>query len=211
MVIECPHKSGSKYYCYKKTFSIVLLALVDAEYKFTIVDIGGLGKNSDGCIFANSIFGKSLTQNKLNVPRDTYLLGTEEYMPYVIVADAAFPLQKCLMRPYPGNQTINNEGKKVFNYRLSRARRVSENAFGILARRFRIYERRLSLTPEHVNVVVAATIALHNFLRDSVTYWSEADLRENVNHGIVDLPQLGGNASQAAFEIREKFKRYFFV
>lgn len=130
-------------------------------------------------------------------------------MPCVIVADAVFPLQNFLMRPYPGNQTINNEGKKFFNYRLSRARLVSENAIGILARRFRIYERRLSLTPEHVNIVVAATIALHNFLRNSVTYWSEEDLRDNVNNGLVDLPRLGGNASQSVFETREKFKNYF--
>lgn len=74
-------------------------------------------------------------------------------MPHVIVGDAAFPLQKHLMRPYPGNQ-LTDEEKKIFNYRLSRAHRTSENAFGILARRFRIYERRLSVTPEHVNIVV---------------------------------------------------------
>ncbi|CAK1604202.1 unnamed protein product [Parnassius mnemosyne] len=113
------------------------------------------------------------------------------------------------MRPYPGNQDISNEEKKIFNYRLRRARRVCKNAFGILARRFRIYQRRLSLTPEHVNIVVAATVALHNFLRNSKTYCSEEDLRENVNHGLVDLFQIGGNASQAVFEIREKFKTYF--
>lgn len=208
MVIECPPNSASKYYCYKKTFSIVLLGLVDADYKFTVLDIGGLGKNSDGCIFANSALGKSLTQNKLNVPRDACLPGTEESMPLVIIGDAAFPLQRYLMRPYPANQTINDERKKVFNYRLSRARRVSENAFGILARRFRIYERRLSLIPEHVNIVVAATCCLHNFLRNSTTYWSEDDLRETVDEGLIDLPQLGGNASQAVFAMRDKFKNY---
>jgi hypothetical protein len=43
-----------------KTFSVVLLALVDANYKFTIIDIGGYGKSSDGGLFARSILGKSL-------------------------------------------------------------------------------------------------------------------------------------------------------
>lgn len=209
VVIECPFNSGSKYFSYKKTFSIVLLALVDADYKFTILDIGGLGKNADGCIFANSDFGKSLAQNKLNIPSDVSLPGTEETMPHVIVGDAAFQLQRHLMRPYPANQTTNAEEKKVFNYRLSRARRLSENAFGILARRFRIYERRLSMTPEHVNIVVAATCCLHNFLRNSPTHWTEDDLKDTVNEGLVDLPQIGGNASRVALAIRDKFTRYF--
>ncbi|CAB3227698.1 unnamed protein product [Arctia plantaginis] len=87
VVFECPANSGSKYFCYKKTFSIVLLALVDADYRFTLLDIGGLGKNSDSCLFANSVVGKSLAQNKLNIPDDKALPGTEEIMPHVIVLE----------------------------------------------------------------------------------------------------------------------------
>ena len=49
-------------------------------------------------------------------------------MPYVIVGDEAFPLQNHLMRPYPGRGCP--EDQQVFNYRLSRARRIVENAFG---------------------------------------------------------------------------------
>lgn len=125
VVIESPAHSGSKYFSYKKTFSIVLLALVDADYKFLIVDIGGLGKNSDGNIFANFNFGKALVENKLNLPSDKPFPETEEEaQAHVIVADAAFPLGRHLMRPYPSNQAAIDEEKKIFNYRLSRARRV---------------------------------------------------------------------------------------
>ncbi|XP_050300615.1 uncharacterized protein LOC126739132 [Anthonomus grandis grandis] len=209
VVIECLAKSGSKFFGYKKTFCVVLLALVGADYKFLVVDIGGLGKNSDGNIFSNSNFGKALAENRLNIPHDKPLPGTEDAMPHVIIGDAAFPLGRHLMRPYPGNQTLASEEKKVFNYRLSRARRVSENAFGILCRRFRIYERRLSMTPEHINIVVAATCCLHNFLITNVGL--QDDLKENNEtlEGLVNLPHFGGNATQLALSIRDKFKQYF--
>lgn len=68
IVIDAPANSGSLYFNYKKTFSIVLLALVDANYRFIVVDIGLDGKNSDGGIFANSNLRKSLESEKLNVP-----------------------------------------------------------------------------------------------------------------------------------------------
>ena len=59
-VIQAPAKSGSLFSNYKKNFSIVLLALCDASYQFTAVDIGEAGKQSDGGVFANSNLGRSM-------------------------------------------------------------------------------------------------------------------------------------------------------
>lgn len=53
-----PRKSGSMYYSYKKSFSTVLMAAVDADYKFIMVDIGAYGANHDSTVFANSMFGR---------------------------------------------------------------------------------------------------------------------------------------------------------
>lgn len=208
VVTDKPPNSGSLYYNYKKTFSIVLLAFVDANCKFTAIDVGAYGRNSDGGIFANSAIGQKLLKNTLDLPEDKSLPGTNEIVPHVFVGDEAFPLHKHLMRPYPGSEIMNNQEIKIYNYRLSRARRVSENAFGILTKRFRIYQRRLQIIPEHTDKVVLATCCLHNFLRNDTCHWNEAD-EDNQPKGIRDISRIGGSSTTLAMEIRNKFKNYF--
>jgi len=106
----------------KRTFSVVLLALVDASYKFTITGAGGYGKSSDGGLFTRSILGKSLEANTLNISNSKPPPNSEEPLPFVTVGDEAFPLKKYLLRPYPGISVRNDESKQIYNYRLSRAR-----------------------------------------------------------------------------------------
>jgi hypothetical protein len=91
--IQAPHNSGSLLFNHKKIFSVVLLAVVDANYKFTIIDdLGGYGKSNDGGLFTRSILGKSLEANKLNVSNSKPPPNSEEPLPFVIVGDEAFPL-----------------------------------------------------------------------------------------------------------------------
>lgn len=209
VVIQAPANSGSQFFNYKKTFSIVLLALVDAHYKFIAVDIGGYGKNSDGGLFANSKLGKLLERNKLNVPKDNALPNTQTIMPYVIVGDEAFPLKKYLLRPYPGSQIQGDKSKRIFNYRLSRARRVSENAFGILSQKFQLYNRRLKLKPENADKIIMSTCILHNYLRDHNINVQDHMHNHNTDAGLQNLPRQGGSAANTAFTIRDAFKQYF--
>lgn len=127
ITIQAPSNSGSLYFNYKKTFSIVLIALVDANYNFIAVDVGSYGKNSDGDIFANSNLGNRLQQGTLGIPGNSPLPGTSIDdvtcgVPHVIVGDEVFPLKTYLMRPYPG-QNLNDD-QRIFNYRLSRAKEL---------------------------------------------------------------------------------------
>lgn len=133
VVIQAPPRSGSLYFNYKGTYSIVLLAVVDHDYCFTMVDIGSYGRNSDSGIFLKSAFGRRLYRDTMNVPPASPLEGMPELgnMPYCLVGDEAFPLTTFLMRPFPGRGLTGDQ--RIFNYRLSRARRISENAFGLLA------------------------------------------------------------------------------
>lgn len=161
VTIIAPQKSGSLHYNYKNTFSNVLLAISDANYQFIAVDIGAYGSQSDGGIFKTSVLGRQFENNELNVPLNGRLPNHNCLIPYFLAGDAAFPIKKFMMRPFPGKQL--NQKQRIFNYRLSRGRRVIENAFGILCTRWRIMWAKINAFPETVDIIVSAAVALHNF------------------------------------------------
>ncbi|KAL0148841.1 hypothetical protein M9458_055850 [Cirrhinus mrigala] len=114
VVIRAPDNSGSLFFNYKGTYSVVLLAVVDAQYCFRVVDVGSYGRTSDGGV----------------------------------MADEAFPLRRDLMRPFPGHKLSSRQ--RIFNYRLSRARLIVENAFGILTAQWRMYRGVIEISPANM-------------------------------------------------------------
>lgn len=164
VTIQAPPNSGSVYFNYKKNFSIVLMAACDSNYKFTLIDVGANGSISDGSIFASSEIGQAIKHEALNIPQGQIQLPcSNQSMPYFFIGDQAFPLMKNFMRPYAGRNL--EEKKQIFNYRLSRARRTIENAFGILSARWRIYRRPICLDLKAVDQIIISTVCLHNFLK----------------------------------------------
>ncbi|XP_049522547.1 uncharacterized protein LOC125945036 [Dermacentor silvarum] len=160
--IQCPDNSGSDYFNYKGFYSIVLLAVADADYRFTLVEVGAQGRTSDGAFFNDSSIREVFEHGSLELP--TAVNG----WPVFMVGDAAFPLRTYLMCPYPGRQL--DERKIIFNYRLSRARRCVENAFGILVSRWRAFLGTVTGQPELLTDMVKAAVCLHNFLMVDSAY-----------------------------------------
>ncbi|GFW95283.1 putative nuclease HARBI1 [Trichonephila clavipes] len=213
VLIKRPPGSGSVYYNYKKTYSIILFAMVDADYCFTYVDVGGNGRANDSAVFRNSSLNIAMENKAIGFPED-----------HVIIGDDAFPLRPDLMKPFSKHGLSDEE--KIFNYRTSRARRVSENAFGILAWRFRVFSKAIELKPDTIDRVILAACSLHNWLRKTSPghYMSQNALdREDFNTGEVTPGQwrlhantlrpvtsLGSNnPNRTAIQIRQQFMKYF--
>ena len=211
---------------YKHSFSIVLLAVVDTNYRFLYIDVGCNGCVSDGGIFRNSALPDAINTNSLHFPQPQPLKDETFSLSYMLVADDAFPLQNNIMKPY--SQTGLTTAKRIYNYRLSRARRIVENAFGILANRFRVLMCPIGLDPTKVETIVLACCSLHNFLsiRSGHVYLPQGstDTEDPNTHvvspgdwrqqqpaqGIAPLARQSGNRpTNAAKEIREYLCTYF--
>ena len=108
VMMDCPNNAGSAYYNYKGFHSVVPLAMCDAKYCFTFLDIGGFGSTNDASILSGALFGEMFENNPtdLNIPRPS--LHGSKTLPYVVVGDDIFPLKPWLMKPYPGRNLSEN-------------------------------------------------------------------------------------------------------
>jgi hypothetical protein len=166
--IQAPGQSGLAFYCYKGYFRVNLMAVVGHDYKFIMIDVGNYGSQADSAIFKNSLFGKEIIEQQFPFPPPKEIGDGKGPLPHVIVGDEDFPLCVKLLRPYSRAALTGStaHAKRVFNYRLSSARRVSENALGILANVFRIFHGTVHLREESMEDLLYASCILHNFLRD---------------------------------------------
>lgn len=214
VAIKRPPGSCSEFYNYKGGYSVILLALVDADCKFLYIDVGTNGRANDASVFRMSSLKSAIDNSKLNFPNDYFILG-----------DDAFPLSPNLMKPFSKRNLTLLE--RIFNYRLSRARRVVENAFGIMTARFRIFGKEIEVDLETVDLIVQCVCTLHNWLRTTspATYFERGWVdHEDTDTGVfhpgqwrstgTELPPLRGarstnTYSKRASETRKKLAEYF--
>lgn len=101
--IKKPPHSGSEYFNYKKYFSIVLLALVDASSNFIFVDIGAQGSFNDASVLRNSMIFKKMVTSSLNFPNPEPIDNNTETLPYFFIGDGGFGIHPNLMKPFTGS------------------------------------------------------------------------------------------------------------
>lgn len=141
--IQKPKHSGSLYLNYKKEFSIVLLAVVNAYHEFIMPNVEINGRISDGGVLRYSTFGQVLYNGKLNLLPPVRFPRSEKKAPYVRVADDAFALHPNMIKPYP---YTSMEGTQIiYSWRVSNARNIVEDTFYILNSRFEIFHSAIAL------------------------------------------------------------------
>lgn len=208
--VNCPAHSGTMFYNYKQFFSIVLKGLVDANYRFINIDVGGYGKQSDGGTFRSSALFLYLSDGRLNIPNECALPNSDITVPHVIIGDEAYPLLRNLLKPY-GRQQLNAD-KEYFNARLSRARRCVECAFGILYAKWRILGTAIQTSTYVADDIVKCICLLHNIIidREGIEHHlQEANLTKPGNIRAENIrPGNIGRPNQVAKEIRDLFKTY---
>ncbi|XP_051168346.1 uncharacterized protein LOC127286094 [Leptopilina boulardi] len=180
---------------YKGRFSINLMSISDAYYRFTAVDIGAPGRRSDGGVFTESEMFRKFETNTFEIPNPEAIISNAPALPYVLVADEAFTF---------------------------RARRMVESAFGILTARWRIFRKDIIGSTKLVRNIIQATTCLHNWIiTESLnnpenvcqyTHLSRVD-RQSVN-ALQNIPRQNEVAGQPlrnvdAQTVRNNFAEYF--
>ncbi|KAL0879269.1 hypothetical protein ABMA27_003049 [Loxostege sticticalis] len=189
--------TGSTNFNYKNYHSIILMACADADSLFTMIEVGCAGRNSDAGIFRVSSMKRLIEEDALNIPAPGPLPMDENNFsfPFYFVGDEAFPLEKYSMRPFLGRTATNTS--RIFNYRLSRARKSVEWLFWHV-----------------VNNIIKSACVLHNFVRskEGIPYHTTI-----VGNGISQRPTdlmphdltLGPNPSPLS--LRKYLNNYFFT
>lgn len=96
------------------------------------MECGHIGDTSDAAVFATTALKEAIDDGSINFPTAKPLPGADgkEPIPYFLVGDEAFSLKTWTMKPLP-TQNMSHK-QRVYNYIISRARRVVENAFGLI-------------------------------------------------------------------------------
>jgi hypothetical protein len=160
-VIVPPPGAGSHFFNCKDYNSQVLIGIADSYYEFIYFNFGTSGRVSDWGVFEYTDFYDKLQNECLKIPESSDAKGRK--LPYVFIGDEAFSLRKDFPKPHNMKQLTRE--RKIFNYRLSRARRIIEIVFGILVARFGIFKTHINIQLDNIKVIVMTSCALHNFLR----------------------------------------------
>lgn len=158
--MKCPPgglEACKEYHNFKNFYSIVLMAMVDSHYRFVWGSCGFPGNSHDAVIFQSTDLWSRIQDGF--IPSIGKADG-DINIPPLMVGDSAFPLRTWLMKPF--TNSVLTAQQRYFNYRLSRARMVSEGAYGQLKGRWRVLLRKSESSRDVVRLITLACMVLHN-------------------------------------------------
>lgn len=152
-----------------------------------------------------------IQNGSLNLPPSETLPNRQINIPYFFVGDSAFALHENVMVPYRGNHVMGSK-ERIFNYRLSRARRNVENAFGIISAVFRVLRKPLLLEPKKAELIVLTTVYLHNYLRSNSTDYNVQILNDTEEppplNSFLPLRQIPRKSASQVKKLRDEIADY---
>ena len=208
--IKCPKRGAQamkQYFNFKGFYFIVLMALVDAEYRFIWSSVGDPGNTHDSTLMQSTEPWDRIVAGNV-IPNIVQQIENVD-IPPLILGDGAFPLRFWIMKPH--GDAVLPEDKRYFNYRHSRARLVTEGAFGRLKSKFKVLFPKCESNKETVKLYGLASVVLHNLcieLGDLVPRKFELTLDHAANkrlspEEVRDVLALR-NTKQKNFEINKK-------
>jgi hypothetical protein len=96
----CPPDTGLQCLNYKGFYSILIFALVDAEYKLVWADLSGKGAATDAQVYNDSELKQCIDDGTISFPDPEPLPNDNEDVPYFLVGDDAFALRSSMIKPY---------------------------------------------------------------------------------------------------------------
>ena len=210
--MAAPVEFHTDFYNRKGWYSMIIQAVADHKYHFTDIHTGWPGSVHDARVFANSPIYKKGMEGLLfsNLTKKV----CDKDLPVVLLGDSAYPLLSWLMKPFPHGSLSHDQ--QNYNYQLSRARIVIENAFGRLKARWRCLIKRLDVKPENVAIVITTCCVLHNICEVHGEEFDSTWLDSFDDDSCNTFPQPeSGSASQNLHEesnsstIRETLVKHF--
>ena len=149
---------------------------MDHTYRFLDINVGWPGSAHDARVLPHSSVYEKAESGTL-LPSTTRLIAGEN-VPLYIIGDSAYPLLMWLMKPFPHSSHLSDD-KKTYNYRMSRARIVVENAYGRLKGRWCRLMKKNEMNIAKFPIIIAARCTLHNMCEvNGDTFnenWSQQD------------------------------------
>ena len=132
------------------------------------------GSTSDAGVFNGSSLKRKIGAETLEMPDPDLLPHDDQDTPYFFVGDDTFAVRTSMLKPYSHRYLTHDE--RIFIYRTSRAVRVVENAFGILAAMFRCLQTTMNVKPKNAILITRACVILHQIMRLRYPALQNADL-----------------------------------